>query len=189
MRKKSHRPPAARAGYFCEGVARPLPGVAGTTLLELIVVLAIIGVLFAIAMPSFNTSFSSLHLSSATSAVTGAIQSTRYKAVVAGCNTQIVFSSGTTTYQITAYALSGTPPSCATSYSNVGSAIPWAGTGDGISLQTSGTITFQPNGMVSLTGGSASCATNALGCFRLSNGATTNTINISGAGNVTVTSP
>ena len=60
-------------------------GTAGTTLLELIVVVSIVGVLLAISVPNFLNSLKSVHLNSATAAVTGAIQSTRFKAVVSGC--------------------------------------------------------------------------------------------------------
>ena len=171
---------------------RPVARAMGTTLLELIVVLAIVGVLFGMAAPTFKTSFSSMHLSSATSAVSGAIQSTRYKAVVSGCQYQIVFSQGTTTYQLTSQALTGTPASCPSteSFTSVGSAVSWSGTGDGITLQASTTLQFFPTGIVTLaSGGSTGCATNVLGCLRLSNGSTTSTINVSGVGNVTTTSP
>jgi Tfp pilus assembly protein FimT len=158
------------------------------------VVLAIVGVLCAIAMPTFQNNFSSMHLSAATSAVTGAIQSTRYAAVVNGCQYQIIFSQGTTTYQLARQALNQntTPPSCPTgeAFSNLGTPVAWAAAPDGISLLASTTLQFAPNGIVSLAGGgSAGCATGALACLKLSNGTTTSTINISGVGNVTVTSP
>ncbi len=171
---------------------KPAARAKGTTLLELLVVLAVVGVLFAMAAPNFKNSFSSVHLSSATSAVSGAIQSTRYRAVVSGCQYQIVFSASTITYQLTSQALTGTPASCQTteSFTNVGATVPWSGNGNGITLQASTTLQFQPNGIVTLaSGGSTGCATNALACLRLSNGSTTSTINISGVGNVTVTSP
>ena len=169
---------------------RPTERAKGTTLLELIVVLGVIGVLCAMAAPIFKNSFSSAHLSTATSAVSGAIQGTRYRAIVSGCNAQIVFSQSTTTYQVTAYALSGTPPSCATTYTNVGGAISWSGAGNGVTLLASTTLQFTPAGLVSLvSGGSTGCATNVIGCLKLSNGSTTSTINVSGVGNVTVTSP
>ena len=171
---------------------KPTARAKGTTLLELIVVLAVVGVLFAMAAPNFKNSLSSVHLSSASSAVSGAIQSTRYRAVVSGCQYQIVFSASSITYQLTSQALTGTPASCPTteSFTNTGAAVPWSGNGNGITLQASTTLQFQPSGIVTLaSGGSTGCATNALACLRLSNGVTTSTINISGVGNVTVTSP
>lgn len=171
---------------------KPTARAKGTTLFELMVVLAVVGVLFAMAAPNFKNSFSSVHLSSATSAVSGAIQSTRYRAVVSGCQYRIVFSQSTITYQLTAQALTGTPASCPTNeaFTNAGAAVPWSGDGNHITLQASTTLQFQPSGIVTLaSGGSTGCATNALACLRLSNGSTTSTINISGVGNVTVTSP
>ena len=151
-------------------------GAAGTTLLEIVVVLAIVGVLVAIALPSFQNTFKSVHLSSATSAV---------------------FSQSTTTYQLTTQTLSGTPPSCPVTlpFTNVGSPVSWSGTGDDISLLASTTLQFSPNGIVTLSsGGSTPCTTGnnmtPVACLILSNGtATTNTIIVSGVGNVTVTSP
>jgi Tfp pilus assembly protein FimT len=173
-------------------------GAAGTTLLELVVVVALVGVLLAIALPAFQNSFKSVHLSAATSAVTGAIQSTRYKSVVSGCQYQIIFSQATTTYQLATQALTtGTPPSCPTTeaFTNTGPAVSWSGTGDGISLLASTTLQFSPNGTVTLSsGGSTPCTTGngitPVGCLKLSNGTvTTSTIIVSGVGNVTVTSP
>jgi Tfp pilus assembly protein FimT len=167
-------------------------GAAGTTLLELIVVLAIVGVLCAIALPSFQNTYKGVHLSSATSAVTGAIQSTRFKSVVSGCNYQIVFSQSTTTYQLTTQTLSGTPPSCPVTlpFTNVGPAVPWSGTGDGISLLASTTLQFAPTGIVTLFSGGSTPCTNGVACLILSNGsATTSTIIVTGVGNVKVTSP
>jgi prepilin-type N-terminal cleavage/methylation domain-containing protein len=188
MPRRSRWLPALQTRFAGECLGRS--STRGTTLVELIVVLAIIAVMVAIAMPTFKNSFSSANLSSATSAVTGAIQSTRYRAVVSGCNCELIFSQGNTTYQLAAYTLSGTPPICASTYTNVGSPIAWSAAGDGVSLQASTTLQFQPNGMVTLiSGGSTGCATNALSCLRLSNGSTTNTINISGVGNVSVTTP
>jgi type IV fimbrial biogenesis protein FimT len=160
-------------------------------LLELVVVVAIVGVLLAISAPSFQTSLKSAHLSAATSSVTAAIQSTRFNAIVSGCNYQVAFSQSTTTYVITAQKLSGNPPACATTYTSVGSGSPisWSGSGD-ISLKASTTLTFLPNGVVNLYSGGSTPCTTGLACLVLSNGTVaTNTIIVSGVGNVKVTSP
>ena len=154
---------------------------------------SVVGVLFAMAAPNFKNSFSSVHLSSATSAVSGAIQSTRYRAVVSGCQYRIVFSQSTITYQLTAQALTGTPASCPTNeaFTNAGAAVPWSGDGNHITLQASTTLQFHTqrhshSGERRLD----RVRYRRLACLRLSNGSTTtSTINVSGVGNVTVTSP
>jgi type IV fimbrial biogenesis protein FimT len=162
-------------------------GAGGTTLLELVVVVAIVSVLLAISVPGYQSSMKSMHLSSATTAITGAIQSTRYKAIVSGCQYTIAFSQANTNYQIAGQSLSGNPPSCG-SLANVGSALPWSTSGD-VSLKVSSTLTFYPAGTMTATGGSTPC-TNGIACLILSNGTTTtSTIIVSGVGNVKVTSP
>ena len=214
MPRRLYRSAAARNGYPGENSARaaqsamrrqplrliapcrPMPygfsrlgTTAGVSLLELVVVVAIVGVLLAISLPSLQTSLKSAHLSAATSSVTGAIQSTRFKAVVSGCNYTIAFSQTNTTYQVAGQTLSGTPPTCATTYTNVGSALPWSTSGD-VKLLASTTLQFNPNGIVSLSSGGSSPCTNGVACLKLSNGTVaTNTIIVSGVGNVTVTSP
>jgi len=163
-------------------------GAAGTTLLELVVVVAIVGVLLAISAPSFQTSLKSAHLSAATSSVTAAIQSTRFNAIVSGCMYSIAFSQSTTTYQIGKQPLTGNPPACGT-LGNSGSPISWSGSGD-ISLTPSITLQFCPNGTVGLYSAGTNTCTVAIPTFTLSNGTVaTNTIIVSGAGNVKVTSP
>ena len=166
-------------------------GAAGTTLIELLVVVTIVGVLLAISVPSYQSSLKSIHLSSATTAVTGAIQSTRFRSVVSGCEYTLALTQGITTYQLAWQALSGNPPACPanSAFTNVGSAIPWSTSGD-VSLTSSITLQFCPNGTVGLySAGSTGCTT-AIPSFTLSNGSsTTRTIIVSGVGNVTVTSP
>jgi Tfp pilus assembly protein FimT len=175
MPRKSH----------CPTVPRP----AGTTLIELAVVVGIISVLLAISVPNFQNSLKSVHLNSATTAVTGAVQSTRFRAIVSGCQYNIAFSQTDTTYQIAGQVLSGSPPSCAAAFTNVGSALPWSTSGD-VSLIVSTTLQFSPNGIVTLSSGGLTPCTTGIACLKLSNGsATTSTIIVSGVGNVTVTSP
>lgn len=167
-------------------------GEAGTTLVELIVVLVIVGVLLAVAKPSFMVTFKSMNLSAATSAVTGAIQATRFKSVVAGCQYQLILTQGTTTYQLAwEQPSNASPPTCATTFTNINSAISWSGTGDGISLQSSSvTLQFCPNGTVGLYSTGSTTCTATIPNIVLSNGTvTTNTIAVSGVGNVKVTSP
>lgn len=112
--------------------------------------------------------------------MTGAIQSTRYQAVMDGWPYTIAFTASSNSYQIASEPASGTPPTCATSFSNIGTAIPWSSTGD-VTISANTTLQFSPNGTVTATTGALS--------FTLSNRVTTNTITVSGAGYVKVTSP
>ena len=153
----------------------------GWTLLELMVVVAILGVLVKISLPTIQNTILAYRLGAAASSVASAIQKTRYQAIMTGCSYTIAFTSGSTTYQVQSQAISGTPPACAGSFTNVGAAIPWT-TGGGISLNPSTTLQFNPNGIVTATTGTLS--------LTLSNGsASTRTITVSGVGNVKVTSP
>jgi type IV pilus assembly protein PilA len=148
---------------------------AGFTLIEMLVVIAIVGVLAAMAIPAFMNSMNSYRLSGAVAATAGAIQSTRFQAIMQGYPYQLVFTSSTASYQVS----NKVPP--ATSFSAVGSAIPIARQGDVTLNVTTMTYTFSPNG----TATSAPAGTN----LQISNGVSSNTITVSGVGNVSVTSP
>lgn len=162
-------------------------GAVGTTLLELTVVLAIVGVLLAISVPSFQSSLKIAHLSAATTQVRGAILSTRFQAIMQGCPYTIAFYQNNQNYQIQGQTPQNNPPTCT---ANTAVTIPWSTSGD-VTLSASTTLQFAPNGIVTLvSGGSTPCPTGTVACLILSNGTpTTNTLFISGAGNVTVTSP
>jgi len=152
-------------------------------MMELLVVVAIIGVIIKISLPSIQNTILAYRLSAAASSVAGAIQQNRYQSIMFGCPWAVAFTTGSTTYQVTAEKANGNPPTCATSTSNVS----WT-SGGGISLNTSTTLTFNANGIVSATQGASNCP---MPCaFKLSNtqGAT-RTISVSGVGNVKVTSP
>ena len=154
---------------------------AGFTLVEMLVTIAIILVALAMSLPFLSSSRRSYHLSQAATATTGAIQAARYQAIMMGCPYSITFTATTTTYQLQDLPLtSATPPACDTTWRNVGAATPWAFSKD-VSMNPTTTLKFTPNGMVTATAGSTT--------FTLSNGYTTNTISVSGVGNVKVTSP
>jgi len=159
----------------------------GWTLTEMLIVIALIGVFIRISLPTIQNTILAYRLSAAASSVSGAIQQNRYQSVMIGCPYTIAFTSGSTTYQVQTEAISGTPPVCAGTYTNVGSAIPWT-SGGGISLNTSTTFTFTANGIVAATQGGSNCA---MPCsFQISNSqGSTRTISVSGVGNVKVTSP
>ena len=160
------RGPLARKGNPC-----------GFSVIELLVTLSVMAIVLAGSVPITQGVLKSYHLNAAATAVTGAIQSTRYQAISVGCAYTIAFTQSSTSYQIGAYSPTGSPPTCATTASNIGGTISWSGSGD-VSLSPSTTLQLNPNGSVSATTGSLS--------FALSNGTQTSTITISGVGNVSV---
>jgi Tfp pilus assembly protein FimT len=156
---------------------------AGFSLVETLVTIGIIMIVLTMSIPFINNNRRFYHLSQAMTAATGAIQATRYHAIMTGCPYSITFSAATTTYQVQTQVLTGTtPPACPPNeaWSNVGAPTPWAFSKD-VSMTPTTTLQFNPNGIVVATAGTTT--------FTLSNGYTTNTITVSGVGNVKVTSP
>jgi len=147
------------------------------TLIEVVIGISVASVLVGIAVPVVKSALAAYDLSAAVAAVSGSIQSTRYQAIATGCPYAITFSPATTNYQISDEALSGTPPTCAAAFSNLGNAIPWSNSGD-ISISAATTLQFSPNGSVTATTGSLA--------FSLTNGHQTESITVSGVGNVSV---
>jgi Tfp pilus assembly protein FimT len=145
---------------------------------------AIMGILCAIALPSMAKTWQSYHLSSATSTIAGAIQSTRYQAVFYGCSYQLAISG--TSYQISNEALSGTPPTCASTYTTVGGAIPFS-QGD-VSVSSPVTLTFNANGTVSTSGTSSTnlAVTTIVVGFTVPGQTAQRKITVSGVGYVTI---
>lgn len=113
----------------------------GFTLLELMVVMLVVLVLSAIALPQVQAALNSYRLNAAVSASTWAIQTTRYQAIMHGYPYQIAFNAATNAYQV-----SSEPPGAA-AFSNVGTPVPIAN--QLITFSTSTTLQFSPNGSVS----------------------------------------
>jgi prepilin-type N-terminal cleavage/methylation domain-containing protein len=153
----------------------------GFTMTELLMAVLVSLVIVGIALPRVIPATRYYHLMAAVPAVTGAIQNTRYQAIMTGCPYQIAFTAGTTSYQVSTEGLSGSPPACAASFTSLGNAVPWSSSGD-VSISTSITLQFSPNGtMTVVTTPSTVPAT-----FSLTNNTSTETITVAGAGDVSV---
>jgi prepilin-type N-terminal cleavage/methylation domain-containing protein len=143
------------------------PRCGGFTLIELLVAVAMICVIAGICIPMARNMIRSYRLTAAAAAVSGAIQSTRYQAIMVGCPYTVTFTQTSTTYQLATETVSGSPPACATSFSNLGSASPWGNAGD-VTMSPSTTLQFISRAAVkqvstaslsSLPGGSSSIST------------------------------
>jgi type IV fimbrial biogenesis protein FimT len=156
---------------------------AGFTLIEVLIVLAIAMVLAGIAIPSFVNAINSYRLNAAASAVSGAIEATRFQAIMKGCQSQLVFTSSTMSYQ--AYSEAGAigATTCLASFAAVGTSIPLPSAGPITMSGTSFTYTFFPNGTVTSTANPAGTT------LEVSNSLAKRYFYISGVGNVTVCQP
>lgn len=148
---------------------------AGLSLIELMIVSAIMAVLLACAVPLTKGVFYMYHLRAAATTAALAIQSTRYHAIMQAYPYQIQFSATDNSYQV----LSEVPP--ATTFSNVGGALP-LDPGGTSAVSATTTFQFSPGGIVTLVGGGAMPAT-----FTITNPNGTKTIAVSSVGNVSVT--
>ena len=126
----------------------------GFSMIELVFVVLIALVLASLAVPAVLSSVRYFQLRSAVSAVTGAIQSTRYQAIFHGCTYSVAFSQVNYNYTISSWA---PPPggSVCLAAPVVSNPIPLPGTG-GVTLNNNVTLQFSPNGTVTATVGLAS---------------------------------
>lgn len=152
---------------------------AGFTLLELVIVVAIILLIMAMAVPMARNMVRNYRLNAASSAVASAIQSSRYQAIMVGCPYTLAFTTTTMNYQVATENITGTPPACATTFSNVGTAIPWTTTKE-VAISANTTLQFNPSGTVQANTGSLT--------FNLTLGTMTKAFTVSGVGNVDIVS-
>jgi Tfp pilus assembly protein FimT len=138
-------------------------------LVELVITLAVVGVLVSFALPTTVDALRNYRLSAAASAATGAISATRYQAIMHAYPYSITFNSANATYQV-----ASEPPGAA-SFTAVASPIPISGDGD-VTINQTTTLVFYANGTVSATTGTMS--------FTISNGLLTKTISVTGVGDV-----
>src|SRR3990172_6890912 len=151
---------------------RPL-AMAGFSMVELAIVLTISLVMMGFAIPTVRQTVFRYRLGGAVSSVTAAIRTTRYQALMKGYRYRLALSPTNRNYQLSSMV----PP--ATSYSNVGSAVPIASPSAPVTISAATTLEFRPNGQVSATAGAMNLNVTYEGV--------TKTITVSNYGNVTVT--
>jgi Tfp pilus assembly protein FimT len=156
---------------------RTLSGARGVTLVELVIVVAMIMIVTAISVPMVQSALRTYRLNAAVATFTGSIRTARYQAIMKGYYHKISFNSGTETYQIA----SRVPP--AVTFSNVGSAALWATTGD-VTMNPTTAIYFSPGGIVSTTAPPFGAVADIT--LHVTNGVLTKTITVSSVGNVNV---
>jgi prepilin-type N-terminal cleavage/methylation domain-containing protein len=142
----------------------------GFTLLELLVVMFVVVVLSAIAIPRVQAALTSYRLNAAASSATWAIQATRYQAIMHGYPSQIAFNAANNTYQVSS------EPGGAAAFSNVGNPVPIAN--QLITFSTNTTFQFSPNGSVAATLGQMT--------FSISNQNGTKNVTVSNYGSITI---
>lgn len=115
-------------------------GVAGYTMMEVALIVAIVLCLLAFAIPSLFGAVATYKLNAAVDSASWAIQTTRYQAIMKGYPYQLTFNTTTKSYQV-----SSQPPGSA-SFSNVGGAVPVSG--DPVTISANASLQFKPNGIV-----------------------------------------
>lgn len=153
----------------------------GFSLIEIVTVVAIGLILGAMAIPALQSSIQYFRFRGAVSAVTAAIQSTRYQAIFQGCPFRLAFSATNLNYTISSETPTGTNTTCATAYSTVGTAVPVYRTGQNIAISSDITLQFNPGGAVSnpITAGAQTVT--------VTSGNRTAAIVVSSFGNINVT--
>jgi type II secretory pathway pseudopilin PulG len=158
----------------------------------LLIVIAIACTLAAIAIPQFLNAMNTYRLSAAVSATTGALQSTRFQAIMHGCQYQLVITSATLSYQVYSEtpALGSGTTGCLGAFAPVppGTPIPIA-SGYITMSGTSFTYTFYPNGTVTMTSSPANTTLEISNRWQKHPSTIQNYIYVSGVGNVSTCQP
>lgn len=143
---------------------------AGYSAVELLLVVTISIIMCAMAIPTVQSAIASYQLTAAVDSARGAIQATRYQAIMHGYPYQVAFKPDGNTFQV----LSEAPP--ATTFTAVGPAVPLSA--ELITLSAATTLQFKPNGSVSATLGAMT--------FSISYKGTTKTLTVSNYGSISV---
>jgi prepilin-type N-terminal cleavage/methylation domain-containing protein len=123
----------------------------GFTLIELVIVVAIVFVMMAIAIPLAMSAMRQFALKSAVASLTGAIQSTRYQAVFQGCQYRLTITAATYNYKIANEVPAAAGQPCLAAFGADGNSIPLAGSN--VALNNNLTLVFHPSGLVQATTG------------------------------------
>ena len=127
-------------------------------------------IMTAAAVPVAQSTLNNFRLRAAVSAVSGAIQSTRYQAISNGYQYKLVFDKTGRTYQLASDTTgSGT-------FTNTGGALPY--TSSKVDLGANATLQFSPSGKVSFVAGASPLVLTLSG--------KSGTINVSPYGNLSV---
>ncbi|MGD0907259.1 MAG: prepilin-type N-terminal cleavage/methylation domain-containing protein [Candidatus Acidiferrales bacterium] len=153
----------------------------GFSLIEILVALLIGSLLTAMAIPATQSALASYQLDAAVNSVTGAIQGTRYQAIMHGYLYQVDIDPTANTFQVSS------EPGGAASFTPIGSAIPVSGSPVTISAGTSNgspshaTLQFKANGAVLVASGQTPPLS-----FTISYKGTTKTLTVSNYGSISV---
>ena len=146
----------------------------GFTLVECLVVVAIIIVMTSFALPLFYSTLANAKVRSATTSISGAVQVARYKALSKGVPYRITFDKTTGTYTVlacsncaaTIYAPSSTfTYNTDTSDPLTGAPIPFSSGSKGAALDSNRAVYLMPSGAVQWCGDSTTaCASPSTSC-------------------------
>jgi len=133
----------------------------GFTLLEMVIVLAIMVITTVIAVPVATSTMNSYYVNNAVTSLTGAVQTTRYQSISNGYPYALVINAAASTYQVQS------DPTRSGTFANVGNAIPFSSMVNILSQNT--TLVFRPGGAVCLnTSIACVCPTNSSGWCTMS---------------------
>jgi Tfp pilus assembly protein FimT len=136
-----------RSTQIRKGSRVPARTARGFTLMELCIVVAIGMLLAAAAVPMITNTVRIYRMRSAIASVTSAISAARYQSIFTGCKTQLTITKASYNYQFASEAPAITGSTCLAAFANVGSAVPFMGTG--VAINQNVTLTFTPGGAVS----------------------------------------